>query len=170
MAIIRNRKAATSTSSAANEAWRATAFLNINIVGRSNVKLGAIALRESNASEAKVLAWINGDASKAARLADKFTITYNAVGQSETGIDFLDELELNTDDKAESDVIGYINLALPTEQGSARLSSIALKHGVQVHEKLAVWLENKDNIEVLQSRMSVVYQSAVSKGADFMLD
>ena len=169
MAIIRNRKAATSTSSA-NEAWRATAFLNINIVGRSNVKLGAIALRESNASEAKVLAWINGDASKAASLVDKFIITYNAVGQSETGIDFLDELELNTDDKAESDVIGYINLALPTEQGSARLSSIALKHGVQVHEKLAVWLENKDNIEVLQTRMNVVYQSAQGKAADFMLD
>lgn len=166
MAIIRNRKAA--TSSATNEAWRASAFLNLYLNGKTNVKLGAIPLRESNASESKLLAWIGDDAAKAAGLKDKFILSYNATGKEDSGLDFLDDYK--SDAEIDNGIIGYINISLPTATGTARLSSVALKEGTVLHEKLALWIGDNNNIAILKDKMSVVYQSAISKGADFILD
>jgi len=169
MAIIRNRKAATSTSSVANEAWKASAFLNLYLTGKTNVRLGAIALRESNASEAKILAWIAGDSAKAASLKDKFILSYNTVTDS-TGLDFLADIEVVSHTPEEVGAIGYVNISLPTATGSARLGSIVLKDGNVLHEKLDVWLADVANLNVLKDSMTIVYQSAVSKSVEFLLD
>jgi hypothetical protein len=171
MALVRKSRTTTSNVAASSDSWKAAAFLNINLVGKTNVKLGAIPLRESNASESKIISWIAGDAVKAATLKDKFILSYNSVAEAaSTGLDFLDDIEIQLNTPEETGVIGYLNFALPTATGSARLGTVVLKDGNAVHERLDVWLADETNLEVLKDKMNVVYQSATSKAQDFLLD
>lgn len=169
MAIIRKN----TTSARKADSRKASAFLNVYVSKRdgSRARLGSIPLRESNAAESSILKWIAGDASKAASLVDKFSMDYHSAESHAADFDFIDSID-ESSETAESDVLGFLNLSLPTANGDSRFASIVLRAGNRNIEAIAQWLvQDEDNVEVMRSRLSIDYQSAnPSKTVEFLLD
>jgi hypothetical protein len=174
MALPTRAARVTASKSSRQDAWKlankALAFLNINLTGKSTVKLGALSLRESNSFEKSMFDKIGGDAAKAARLKDVFVLTYNSVNSGSTGLDFLDDLDYVgdvTDGDSTRNVIGYLNFAMPTGDATTRIGSIALLNNNPTHLKLDVWLnQDASNLDKLQDSMTVVYHSSTPEARE----
>jgi hypothetical protein len=63
-----------------NDSWKAQGFLNLYLPGLNGQrkKLGAIPLKESKASEKKLLAWLNEDPSRVAQILSKLEMEYQS--------------------------------------------------------------------------------------------
>jgi hypothetical protein len=69
-----------------NENWKAQGFLNFYLPARNGArkKLGAIPLKESKANEKQLLAWLNEDPSRVARILATLEIEYQSATPADT--------------------------------------------------------------------------------------
>lgn len=84
MAFQSNTAAAAQTPS--NDSWKAQGFLNFYLPSKTGgrKKLGAIPLKESKGNEKQLLAWLNEDPSRVAKILASLEIEFQSALPADT--------------------------------------------------------------------------------------
>lgn len=91
MAFQTSNAVASNNNNSSNESWKAQGFLNLYLPSKAGRrKLGAIPLKESKASEKRLLAWLNEDPSRVAQILSKLEMEYQSAGTSDENTFILD--------------------------------------------------------------------------------
>ena len=156
-----------------NDSWKASGFLNLYLPGNQGQpkKLGAINLRDANASEKRLCAWLTEDPSRAKVVERQIEVVYQQTS-SVASWGFIDantaaELAAANDStegeaKGPEKAAGWLNFYLPGEDGQPKkLGALPLHRSVPSERLLVDWL-NKDeaNLQVVIDNLTIDFRSA----------